>query len=206
MAEPISRTELYWRVDAYFRELYPQAPERLDPRDPAQAEWRQGWIYARDTLLNEEVNRVYWDRFPDAPVQLDADDPAHRLYREAWREIRDEVMAATPEPEDVEPHGAYRDDGRLDGSYLRAGCLAIWVDVAPDVDPELHEMVVGTIEELVQELLPVVAEARVPDLAHTRGTFVQDGTGHGIELEVTAWWDGEKVTGHLGTVVHAPRG
>jgi hypothetical protein len=88
MADPISRTELAWRVEAEFRRLYPDAPAELD------AEWRQGWIYARDAFLLEEVNRLYWDRHPSAPLHADESDPA-------WAAIRDELLANAPEPEDL---------------------------------------------------------------------------------------------------------
>jgi hypothetical protein len=78
MSEPITRTELYWRVDNAFHENHPDAPQHLSATDPAHQRWREAWIAERDRQLNEEVNRVYWARYPDAPTSSTSPAPNGR--------------------------------------------------------------------------------------------------------------------------------
>src|SRR5215207_9109349 len=134
MTEPISRTELYQRVDEAFYARFPHAPRPLS--GASKAEWRQWWIEERDRQLEAEVSRVYWTRWPDAPIELDDTSPEWEKWRIIQRKIREELLSNAPEPEDVEYQNAVSIDGELDLSYLRAVIREYFAgreDIQPDI-------------------------------------------------------------------------
>ena len=66
-----TREQLDEAVDRSFREFFPDAPKRLDPNDPEQADLVSTWVGLRDGILNEWTDRVFFAFFPNAPKKLD---------------------------------------------------------------------------------------------------------------------------------------
>lgn len=197
MAEPISRTELYQRVDSMFHEAHPNAPERLT-RSSDHASWRESWIFLRDRLLDEEVNRVYWARHPDAPVKLDADSSEHEQWREAWRGIWEEVMRNAPEPEDVELQNAVDDVGNLDLSYLKAAVREQLVDRRNDIDPNIFEQVVDLADTLADEVGAEAMRAGTVDGEWSSRPVQVTGRGeHRLEFRIVGWWADHYFSGSI---------
>ncbi len=200
MTEPITRTELYWRVDSVFHERYPDAPQQLSATDPAHEHWRKAWITERDHQLNEEVNRVYWARYPDAPTKLDESSPEWEPWRVSWQNIWHEVMDNAPEPGEVELQNAVSDEGVLDLSHIKAAVREQLVDSNRD-----HLLIADTFEQAVA-LADRLCE-KVGEQAMAAGTV--DGewvspeesiTGLGDEkvtLQVTGWWGYGHFTGRV---------
>jgi hypothetical protein len=206
MTEPISRTELYERVDARFREVHPNAPARLDAHSEAQAQWRTDWIKIRDHMLNEEVDRVYWDRYPDAPLQIDDHNHDHQKYKRAWLEIRDEVMFNAPEPGDVTlgPVGAGSDE--IDLSYVRSGVYESLVEELPTLKPELHDEIHSSLETAIAAVGKAAEGGLIGPNGWESPTYsVRDGMSeHGASFSVRAWYDNAILTGGLSMTIDYP--
>jgi outer membrane protein OmpA-like peptidoglycan-associated protein len=85
-----TRTELHAEVERLFRPQHPAAPQKLDPKDPKQAEFVKAWIAIRDDVLNEWTNKVFFEHFPNAG-KLDPTDPGDQELIGYWRDIRDQI-------------------------------------------------------------------------------------------------------------------
>ena len=193
MTDPISRTELYQRVDNAFRERFPDAPMQLSAT--SKPEWRQWWVEERDRQLNDEVNRVYWARYPDAPKELDSTSPEWEKWRVSWTNIRDELMANQPEPEDVEHQNAVDADGNLDLSYLKAGIREWFVD-RDDIQPDIIDALVAKGDELAAELgAEAMKSSDMHAIFRSREVAVTGRGAHKVEFGVMAWWDSHYFTG-----------
>ena len=193
MIEPISRTELYQRVDTAFHERFPDAPAQMSAS--TKPEWRQWWIQERDRQLNEEINRVYWARYPDAPVELDSTSPEWENWRISWANIRDELMSNAPAPEDVQLQNAVDADGKLDLTYLKAAVRKSFAD-REDIQPDILDDIVARADELAEELGAQAMQSR--DMhAEWRSRVVEvKGRGsHKVTFGVMAWWDSHYLTG-----------
>ena len=137
-----TKDDLYKRVNEWFYATNPDAPEPLDPKDPAQAEWRRTWTRHRDDLLNAEVDRVYWETYPDAPHHIDPDRPDHRAYQKAWFDIREQILDMAPE---MAP---------LDGDALQQAQEAALADVRDGLQPHFENISMG----MPADLEPSIAE------------------------------------------------
>jgi hypothetical protein len=108
-----TRTELHAEVDRLFREQHPDAPAKLDPKDPDQSDLVHAWLAIRDKVANEWTNKVFFEHFP-AAGKLDPTDPGDQQLIDYWLDIRNLIRDGTPsrynwdgpagtttEPEDV---------------------------------------------------------------------------------------------------------
>ena len=206
MSEPITRTELYWRVDSAFHENFPDAPQQLSANDPAHERWREAWIAERDRQLNEEVNRVYWARYPDAPTKLDDSSPELEQYRAAWQTIWNEVMDRAPSPDDVQLQNAVSNDGTLDLSHIKASVREQLVDMHKDhvVIEDTFEQAVALADRLCENVGAQAMAAGTVD-----GEWVspeESVTGLGdekVEIQVTGWWGYGQFTGRASITMHS---
>jgi len=85
-----TRTELNTEVDREFFEQHPEAPAKLDPKDPSQADLVAAWLALRDTVVNEWTNKVFFEHFP-AAGKLDPNDPGDQQLIEYWLDIRNQI-------------------------------------------------------------------------------------------------------------------
>jgi len=198
VTDPISRTELYQRVDNAFYEQFPDAPRKLKKSDkPA---WRQWWIEERDRQLNEEVNRVYWARYPTAPTELDATSPEWEPWRLKWNEIWKEVMDNAPEPEDMELQNAVSDDGELDLSYIKAAIRERLVDFANDheITPDLRDDVIDEADKLAEEVAEQAMQAgTVWGEWKSREVTLTGRATYTVTFSVTGRWHDHYFTGGM---------
>lgn len=135
-----TREQIYAEVDEMFRREHPMAlPLTRDGKDDEPL--RREWLSMRDWVLNEHVNRVYWEMYPDAPVKIDPDNPAHDQYERGWIEIRDRIMSLAPQPP--------INDGEIDLSHVRSSALEHLEIVLYQIRPELHSDLRATIETFV---------------------------------------------------------
>ncbi len=86
-----TQAQLHEEVDRVFRDQYPDAPERLDPDDPDQADLVRAWLEIRDEIVNRWTDEVYYEAYPDGPAPIDPQDPSHSPYVEYWLDIRDQI-------------------------------------------------------------------------------------------------------------------
>lgn len=91
-----TREQLDEEVDRSFREFFPDAPKRLDPDDPEQAELVSTWVGLRDGILNEWTDRVFFASFPYAPKKLDPSNSADAQLIDFWTDIRDQIRDGAP--------------------------------------------------------------------------------------------------------------
>lgn len=197
-AMPISRTELYQRVNQQFYDEYPDAPPKLRADSPA--ELRTGWIRIRDRMLEEEVNRVYWARYPQAPVELDASSPEWEIWRQSWNRIKEEVMENVPAPEDVELQNAVSDEGELDLTYLRAALRETLVDVSRQgyIRADTLDLVIAEADVLAVEVGALAMQAgTVHGVWQSRTVTVTGPWDDTVEFAVKGWWDSHYFTGEL---------
>jgi hypothetical protein len=198
MTEPITRTELYWRVDNWFHENYPDAPQQLSATDPAHQRWREVWIAQRDHQLNEEVNRVYWARYPDAPTKLDDSSPEWEKWRVSWTNLWHEVMDRAPEPGEVQLQNAVSNDGQLDLSHIKAAVREMLVDAHKDhvVLEDTFEEAVRLADQLCEEVgAQAMAAGTVDGSWQSREASVKGLGNEKVELQVTGWWGDGYFTG-----------
>jgi hypothetical protein len=206
MTEPITRTELYWRVDSAFHETFPDAPQQLSATDPAQQRWREQWIAERDHQLNEEVNRVYWARYPDAPTKLDDASPEWEKWRVSWTNIWHEVMDNAPQPGEVQLQNAVSNDGTLDLSHIKAAVRERMVDAQKDgiVLLDTFEQAVALGDRLCED---VGAQAMAAGTVDGKWQSAEESvTGLGNEkvvLQVTGWWGDGQFTGSASITMSA---
>ncbi len=206
MTEPISRTELYQRVDQLFYEQFPDAPQKLKKSDKPQ--WRQWWIEERDRQLNEEVNRVYWARYPTAPTELDATSPEWEPWREKWNEIWQEVMSKAPEPEDMELQNAVSDDGELDLSYIKAAIRESLVDLANDgtLLADTRDAVIEAADKLAEEVGEMAMQAgTVHGEWESQPAEVNGPGSQVVKIWVKSHWESHYFTGSLSTLISGDR-
>jgi hypothetical protein len=193
MTQPISRTELYQRVDDAFYQRFPQAPRPLAGAD--QAEWEQWWRAERDRQLEEEINRVYWARWPDAPIELDDTSPEWEKWRIIQRKIREEVLSNAPEPEDVEYQNAVDVAGELDLSYLKAVIRQSFAE-HDNIQPDLIDDLVKAGDQIAAELgAQAMASGDMHGEWKSREVEVHGRGEHRVAFEVTAWWYNHYFTG-----------
>jgi hypothetical protein len=198
MTEPITRTELYWRVDNWFHEAYPDAPQQLSATDPAHQSWREAWIVGRDRMLNQEVDRVYWDRYPDAPRQLDDSSPEWEKWRVSWTNIWHEVMDNAPQPGEVQLQNAVSDDGKLDLSHIKASVTEqlIGQNKQGMVLQDTFEEAVRLAERLCDEVGALAMAAGTVDGSWKSKEDSVRGLGdEKVTIQVTGWWGDGYFTG-----------
>jgi hypothetical protein len=203
--EPISRTELYRRVDIAFYDAFPDAPRTL--KASSKPEWREWWIKERDRQLNEEVNRVYWARYPDAPTQLDSTSPEWEPWRISWKNIWQELMDNAPQPEDVQLQNAVSDDGKLDLSYLKAGIRETLVkhENAGEILPDTLTDVLVAADQLAEEVGALAMQAdTVHGVWESREATVFGRGAHKVQFTVRGWWDSHYFTGDIGFIMMTP--
>jgi hypothetical protein len=201
VTDPISRTELYQRVDQAFYERFPDAPRTL--KASSKPEWREWWIKERDRQLNEEVNRVYWARYPDAPTQLDETSPEWENWRISWKNIWVELMDNAPEPEDMQLQNAVSDDGQLDLSYLKAAIRETLVkyEKAGEILPDTLTDVLTAADQLADEVgAQTMKDGTVDGRGSPRGGDRGRGR-HKVEFTVMAWWHDHYFTGDIGSIL-----
>jgi len=202
VTDPISRTELYQRVDYAFYERFPDAPQTLKKSD--KPEWRQWWIEERDRQLDEEVNRVYWARYPTAPTELDATSPEWEPWRQKWNDICQEVNANAPEPEDMELQNAVSDDGELDLSYIKAAIRERAVDLANEglLLADTRDDVIAAADPLAEEVGEMAMQAGTVDGEwESREVEVPGPGSQRVKVTVSGRWDSHFFTGSLHVVV-----
>lgn len=200
MTDPISRTELYQRVDQLFYEQFPDAPRTL--KASSKPAWRQWWIETRDDLLNEEVNRVYWARYPDAPTELDAASPEWEQWRVSWNNIWREVMENAPEPEDDELQNAVNEGGELDLSYLKAAIRERLVDLANEgtLLADTRDEVIEAADKLADEVGEMAMQAGTVHGEWESPPAEVNGPGSQVvKIWVKGHWDSHYFTGSLST-------
>lgn len=90
-----SRDELNQMVDSEFREQHPNAPERLDPDQPAHAQLIANWVAIRDRKATEWTDDIFASFFPDAG-RLDPGDPRDRTLIDYWTDIRNQLRDGPP--------------------------------------------------------------------------------------------------------------
>ena len=205
MTDPISRTELYQRVDQAFYERFPDARRTL--KASSKPEWREWWIKERDRQLNEEVNRVYWARYPDAPAQLDETSPEWENWRISWKNIWNELMDNAPEPEDVQLQNAVSDDGQLDLSYLKAAIRERLVKYENDGEilPDTLTDVLAAADQLADEVgAHAMKDGTVDGTWKSREVVVRGRGTHKVEFTVMAWWHNHYFTGDIGSILMTP--
>jgi hypothetical protein len=198
MTEPITRTELYWRVDNWFHEAHPDAPQQLSATDPAHQRWREQWIAGRDHMLNEEVNRVYWARYPEAPTQLDDSSPEWEKWRVSWMNIWHEVMDNAPEPGEVQLQNAVSNDGTLDLSHIKAAVREQLVDQQKGgmLLLDTFDDAVRLADELCEEVgAKAMAAGTVDGSWKSREDSVRGLGNEKVEIQVTGWWGDGFFTG-----------
>jgi len=206
MSEPITRTELYWRVDNAFHENHPDAPQQLSATDPAHQSWREAWIAERDRQLNEEVNRVYWARYPDAPTKLDESSPEWEKWRVSWQNIWHEVMDNAPSPGEVQLQNAVSDDGTLDLSHIKAAVREQLVDMHKDrvVIEDTFEQAVVLADRLCENVGARAMAAGTVDGAWVSPEESVMGLGNEkVEIQVTGWWGYGHFTGSAAITMHS---
>ena len=198
MTAPISRTELYQRVDDAFYARFPAAPRPLN--GSANEEWRQWWIHERDRQLEEEISRVYWARWPQAPIELDDTSPEWHKWHVVRNKIREEVLANAPEPEDVEYQNAVDISGQLDLSYLKAAIRQTFADhdnIQPDILDDLMRLGDQLAEELGREAM---ASGDMHGEWTSREVEVQGRGEHRVAFEIMAWWASHSFTGTVSSL------
>jgi hypothetical protein len=131
-----TKDELYQKVNDWFYATNPDAPDPLDPKDPAQAEWRKTWMRHRDDLLNAEVDRVYWEAYPNAPHEIDPSKPEHQAYQKAWLDIRTWILDMSP---DMAP---------LEGDALQDAQQTALADVRDDLQPHFENISMNSPADL----------------------------------------------------------
>jgi hypothetical protein len=91
-----TREQLNAEVDRQFFEQHPEAPAKLDPKDPGQADLVAAWLGIRDTVVNDWTNKEFFEHFP-AAGKLDPNDPGDQQLIEYWLDIRNQIRDdATP--------------------------------------------------------------------------------------------------------------
>jgi hypothetical protein len=108
MALP-TQAELYAETDRQFAAQHPEAPQRLDPDDPAQASLVTAWLAIRDELLNAWTDQAFYEFFPSAG-RLDPANPEDSTLIEYWRDIQQQIVTteqgrwnwAQPQPAPLE--------------------------------------------------------------------------------------------------------
>jgi hypothetical protein len=203
--EPISRTELYQRVDFAFYQAFPDAPRTM--KAGSKPEWREWWIKERDRQLNEEVNRVYWARYPDAPTQLDTRSPEWEPWRISWKNIWQELMDNAPQPEDVQVQNAVSDDGKLDLSYIKAAIRETLVKHENDgyILPDTLTEVLVAADQLAAEVGAMAMQAdTVHGVWESREAVVLGRGTHKVMFTVRGWWDSHYFTGDIGFIMMTP--
>jgi hypothetical protein len=151
-----TREELYAQVDEWFRRDHPDAPARLSADAPGHAEWREDWLRMRDVLLDEIVNRAYWDMHPDAPIKIDPDNPAHERYEAIWLALRQAILVNAPEPP--------LDAGEIDVSQLRSMCYELVAYRWDEIREELHSDIRATIETMIDNYVTAVRDGTAPNI------------------------------------------
>ena len=73
-----------------FASENPDAPLRLDDRDPDHADWIRAWLDIRDQILADWVDDVFRQFFP-AAGRLDPQDPGDAQLIDYWNDIRDQI-------------------------------------------------------------------------------------------------------------------
>jgi hypothetical protein len=144
MALP-TRDQLHDEVDRVFRELFPTAPERLDPDDPNQSDLVAAWLEQRDITVNEWTNAVFFEFFPDAG-KLDPDNPGDAELIEYWLDIRDQIR------DDAPPKYDWSGSSVVDSSVDTAA--EVEMDFEPDeVGPGIREVPTDADASAGRELL-----------------------------------------------------
>lgn len=82
-----TRPQLNAEVDRIFREFFPNAPKRLDPNDPTQADLVDTWLGIRDGILDQWTDIIFFSFFPNAPKKLDPSKPDDAQLIEFWGDI-----------------------------------------------------------------------------------------------------------------------
>jgi hypothetical protein len=90
MAVP-GRDFLLSEVGREFPLRHPDAPEHLDPSDPAHAPFIAAWWEMYTEFLNRMVDAHFFRFFPQAPEKLNPDDPADANFIEYWLDLRDMI-------------------------------------------------------------------------------------------------------------------
>ncbi|RZU53726.1 hypothetical protein EV385_5659 [Krasilnikovia cinnamomea] len=128
-------------VDREFHLQHPEAPEHLDPNDPAQAELVQQWNAMYHEFLSATVDSHFFRFFPHAPRQLDPNDPDQAQLVEYWTDLRDAIVTGTSRydwstPPQTNENTAAGDTGaHTDGS----GQAVAAGGAAPDVDVHMDQ-------------------------------------------------------------------
>lgn len=91
-----TQAQLHEEVDRVFRDQYPDAPERLDPDDPDQADLVRAWLEIRDEIVNRWTDDVYHEAYPDGPSPIDPQDQSQSPYVDYWLDIRDQIRDDAP--------------------------------------------------------------------------------------------------------------
>ena len=91
MALP-TREQVNQAVDEQFFQQHPDAPRKLDPNDPTQAELVASWLALRDQLLNEWTDQYFFSFYPSAPARLNDNDPADHDLIEFWNDIHHQLL------------------------------------------------------------------------------------------------------------------
>src|SRR5262245_16784446 len=90
-----TRDELYQETDKRYWSNYPDAPERIDPNDPAQDQWEQKWLALRDEVLYQMTDKVFYEYFPDAG-RLDPNNAADEHLIKYWNDIKSQICNGVP--------------------------------------------------------------------------------------------------------------
>jgi hypothetical protein len=186
-----TREELYVQVDEWFRRDHPDAPAVLSADAPAHAEWRESWLRMRAVLLDEIVNRAYWDMHPDAPIKIDPNNPAHERYEAIWLALREAILVNAPEP----PLEA----GEIDVSQLRSMCYELVAYRWDEIREELHSDIRATIETMIDNYVTAVRAGTAPNiwLSDVVELASNEDPEHKVKLRLQAFFYQGRHTGGL---------
>jgi hypothetical protein len=91
-----TRKQLNAEVDRMFREFLPDAPKKLDPKDPKQADLVDTWLGIRDGILDQWTDKVFFSFFPNAPKKLDPSKSDDAQLIKFWSDIRHQIRDGPP--------------------------------------------------------------------------------------------------------------
>ena len=94
MALP-TRDQLYDETDRRYKAAHPDAPDRIDPDDPAHNGWERTWLEIRDSVLYEWTDEIFYQYFPSAG-RLDPGNPDDELLIRYWNDIKDQICNGQP--------------------------------------------------------------------------------------------------------------
>jgi hypothetical protein len=90
-----TRDQLNDEVNHQFAQRFPDAPARLDDKDPVHASWINAWLSIRDEVLNDWVDQAFAGYFPHAGT-LDPNNPEDARLIDYWTDMHDQIRDGTP--------------------------------------------------------------------------------------------------------------